>query len=117
MNVPSLKVTIPMSAATLPRDLVPMEGPAGDPAIDFVLEGGSLTVRAKINGKNFRKMLKQVDEVGPENMAIALQGVLKPPMEAGGPFVLDSAGFQAVVKAPKAVEAAGQGGGTPERVA
>ena len=108
IQVPSLKVTVPLAAAALPADLVPMEGPAGEPVLDLVLEGGSLTVRAKLNGKNYRKLLKQVAEHGPENMAVALQGVLRPPMSAGGPFVLEGAGFQAVVKAPRPAEPASE---------
>jgi hypothetical protein len=60
------KVTIRLhglkvAADALPRDLVPMDGPAGEPTID-VLDGGSLTARAKFNGKNYRKMLKQIAE-------------------------------------------------------
>ena len=104
IKVPSLKVTVPLAAATLPADLVPMDGPAGDPVLDLVLEGGSLTVRAKINGKNYRKMLKQVAEHGADNMAVALQGVLRPPPAPGDPFVLEGAGFQAVVKTPRPAE-------------
>ena len=46
-----------------------------------------LMVRAKLNGKNYRKLLKQVAEHGAENIALALQGVLKPPASPGGPFV------------------------------
>ena len=104
IRVPSLKVTVPLAAADLPRDLVPMDGPAGEPALDLVLEGGSLTVRAKINGKNYRKLLKQVEEHGAENLAVALQGVLRPPSSPGGPFELEGAGFQAVVKTPRPPE-------------
>jgi hypothetical protein len=99
--VPSLKVTVPLVADALPRDLVPKDGPAGEPTLDLVLEGGSMTVRAKINGKNYRKLLKQVAEHGAENMAVALQGVLRPPASPGEPFLLEGAGFQAVVKAPR----------------
>jgi hypothetical protein len=106
IRVPSLKVTVPLAAAALPRDLVPMDGPAGEPALDLVLEGGSLTVRARINGKNYRKLLKQVAEHGADNLAVALQGVLRPPVAPGGPFVLEGAGFQAVVKAPRPAEPA-----------
>ena len=40
-----------------------------------MLDGGSLTARAKINGKNYRKMLKQIAEQGAANVAIVLQGV------------------------------------------
>ena len=101
IRVPALKVTIPLSAAALPRDLVPPDGPPGEPILDLVLEGGSLTVRAKLNGRNYRKMLKQVEDHGADNMAIALQGVLRPPASPGDPFVLEGAGFQAVVKAPR----------------
>jgi hypothetical protein len=63
-------------------------------------------VRAKLNGKNFRKLIKQVDEHGADNVAVALQGVLRPPAQPGGPFVLEGAGFQAVVKAPRPAEPA-----------
>jgi hypothetical protein len=108
IKVPSLKVTVPLAAAALPRDLVPMDGPAGEPVLDLILEEGSLTVRAKINGKNYRKLLKQVDEHGPDNMAVALQGVLRSPVSPGGPFMLEGAGFQAVVKAPRPAESGGE---------
>jgi hypothetical protein len=108
IKVPSLKITVPLAAAALPADLVPMDGPAGDPVLDLVLEGGSLTVRAKINGKNYRKMLKQIAEHGPDNMAVALQGVLRPPPAPGEPFVLEGAGFQAVVKTPRPAESGGE---------
>src|SRR3982750_1103652 len=100
---PRLKGPLPLAAAALPP-LVPMDGPAGEPVLDLVLEGGSLTVRAKINGKNYRKLLKQIEEHGAENVAVALQGVLRPPASAGGPFVLEGAGFQAVVKTPRPAE-------------
>ena len=91
--MPGWKVAVPLAADALPRDLVPMEGLAGEPTIDLVLDGGSLTARAKINGKNYRKMLKQVAEHGADNMAVALQGVLRPPPAPGDPFVLEGAGF------------------------
>jgi hypothetical protein len=107
IRVPGLKVTVPLAAAALPTDLVPMDGPAGEPVLDLVLEGGSLAVRARINGKNYRKLLKQVQEHGAENLAVALQGVLRPPPAPGDPFVLEGAGFQAVVKPPRPAESGG----------
>ena len=67
---------MPLAADVLPRDLVPMEGPAGEPVIELVLEGG-LTAHAKINGKNYRRMLKQIVDQGAENVAVVLQGVLR----------------------------------------
>jgi hypothetical protein len=104
IQVSALKVTVPLAADALPRDLVPSDGPAGEPTLDLVLEGGSLTVRAKLNGKNYRKLLKQVAEHGADNLAVALQGVLRPPSSPGDPFILEGAGFQAVVKAPRVPE-------------
>ena len=106
IQVPGWKVAVPLAAEALPRDLVPMDGPAGEPVLDLVLEGGSLAVRAKINGKNYRKMLNQIAEHGADNMAVALQGVLRPPPAPGDPFVLEGAGFQVNVKTPRAAESA-----------
>ncbi len=110
IRVPALKVTVPLAADALPRDLVPPEGPAGEPVLDLVLEGGggALTVRAKLNGKNYRKLLKQVAEHGAANVAIVLQGVLRPPPAPGGPFVLEGAGFQVNVKTPRPADSAGE---------
>ena len=108
IRVASLKVTVPLAADALPRDLVPMDGPAGEPTLDPVLEGTPLTARAKLNGKNYRKLLKQVDEQGAANVSVVLQGTLRPPAAPGGPFVFDTAGFQANVKAPRPAEPAGE---------
>ena len=101
IRVPGLKVAVPLAADALPRDLVPMEGPAGEPQIELVLEGGSLTVLAKLNGKNLRRNLKAIAEHGAGNVAVVLQGVLRPPAAEGGPFVLEGAGFQVNVKTPR----------------
>jgi hypothetical protein len=101
IHVPGLKVAVPLAADALPRDLVPMDGPAGEPVIELVLEGGSLAARARVNGKNYRRMLKQIDEQGAANVAVVLQGTLHPPAAPGEPFVLDSAGFQVNVKTPR----------------
>jgi hypothetical protein len=100
--VTGLKVAVPLAADQLPRDLVPMDGPAGEPVIDLVLPDGVLTVRAKVNGKNYRKMIKQIADLGAGNVVVVLQGKLIPPPVAGEPFVLDGAGFQVTVKTPKA---------------
>jgi hypothetical protein len=111
IRVPGLKVTVPLAADALPRDLVPADGPPGEPTLDLVLEGGALTVRARINGRNYRRMLKQIDEAGPGNVVVVFQGVLRPPAAAGEPFVLEGAGFQVNVKAPRP---AGPGGEPPQ---
>ena len=104
IHVPGLKVTLPLAADTLPRDLVPMEGPAGEPTLELVLDGTSLTARARLNGKNYRKMLKQIVEHGADNVVVVLQGVLRPPAAPGGPFVLEGAGFQVNIKTPRPAE-------------
>jgi hypothetical protein len=102
--VTGFKVAVPLSANALPRDLVPMDGPAGEPVLELVLGDGSLTAEAKINGKNYRRMLKTIAEQGAGNVAVVLQGVLRPPAVPGGPFVLAEAGFQVNVKTPRPSE-------------
>jgi hypothetical protein len=101
IRVAGLKVAVPLGPDALPRDLVPMDGPAGEPVLELVLEGGSLTALAKLNGKNYRKMLKTIAEQGAGNVVVVLQGVLRPPAAPGGPFVLEGAGFQVNLKAPR----------------
>ena len=108
IRVPGLKIAVPLAADALPRDLVPMEGPAGEPTIELVLEGGALTAEAKINGKNYRKLLKQIAEHGAGNVVVILQGALRPPAAPGRPFVLESAGFQVNVKTPRPAESGGE---------
>ncbi len=101
IQVSGLKVAVPLPADALPRDLVPMEGPAGEPAIELVLEGSPLTALAQLNGKNYRKMLKTIAEQGTGNVAVVLQGVLRSPAAQGGAFVLEGAGFQVNIKTPR----------------
>jgi hypothetical protein len=74
IHVPGLKVTVPLAADALPREIVPMEGPAGEPTLELVLDGGSLTARARLNGKNYRKVLKQIAKHGAGNVVVVLQG-------------------------------------------
>jgi hypothetical protein len=108
IHVPGLKVTVPLAADALPRDFVPREGPPGEPTLELVLDGTPLTARARLNGKNYRKLLKQVAEHGADNVVVVLQGVLRPPTAPGGPFVLEGAGFQVNVKTPRPAEPAGE---------
>ncbi len=107
IRVPSLKIAVPLAADALPPNLVPMDGPAGEPILELVLEGSTLKAQAKLNGKNYRKMVKQIAEQGPANVAVVLQGVLRPPAAPGGPFVLEGAGFQVNVKTPRSQEPSG----------
>src|SRR3954466_14062430 len=100
IRVNGLKVAVPLRAAGGPRAPAPREGPAGEPVIELALEGSGLVVRAKFNGKNFRKMLKTIDEHGADNVAVVLQGLLRPAGDGG--YMLEGAGFQVNVKTPKA---------------
>jgi hypothetical protein len=104
IHVPAIKITVPLSASALPRDLVSAEGPAGEPVIDVVLEGAGLALRAKINGKNYRKLLKMIADNGADNVSVALQGVVREPIAKGGPFLLEGAGFQSAIKTPKPID-------------
>ena len=104
LQVPGLKVAVPLPAHTLPMDLVPPEGPAGAPVLELILEGSTLTALATINGKNYRKLIKAITENGPANVAVVLQGTLRPPATQGGPFVLEGAGFQVNLKTPRPAE-------------
>jgi hypothetical protein len=106
IHVPGLKTSVVLAADALPRNLVPMEGPAGEPVLELVLNGSSLTVQAKLNGKNYRRMLKQIDEHGAGNVVVVLQGIMRPPASPGGPFVLEGAGFQVTIKTPRPDESA-----------
>jgi hypothetical protein len=102
IRVKGLKINTLLSPEALPADLVPPEpAPAGDPILELELEGGSLIVAARLNGKSYRRALKAIAEQGAANLLVTLQGNLKPPAVAGGPFLLDAAGLAVVVKAPK----------------
>jgi hypothetical protein len=52
-------------------------------------------------------MFKQIAELGAANVAVVLQGVLRPPPPPGDPFVLEGAGFQVIVKTPRAADSGG----------
>jgi hypothetical protein len=101
IKVPGLKVAVPLKADALPQDLVPPDGPAGEPVIELHLDGSPLAIAARINGKNYRKMLRTVAEHGQDQVAIVLQGNLRPGSKPGT-LTLESAGFQVNVKAPAA---------------
>jgi hypothetical protein len=106
--VRGLKVQTLLPPAALPADLVPPEGqPAGNPVIELQLEGGSLAVRAVLNGKSVRRALKTIAEHGPDDVNVVLQGTLKGPAQPGGPLVLADAGMTATPRAKPAAPAAG----------
>jgi hypothetical protein len=102
IQVPGIKVAVPLKPDAIPWNLVPMEGPAGEPILELVLDGSALTVVARLNGKNYRKMLKSIVEHGKDNVVVVLQGVMR---DQGGQLYLEGAGFQVNVKSPAPVPA------------
>jgi hypothetical protein len=92
-----IKLSVPLKPEGLPA--VPLDGPIGDLTLRLALEGSSLAIPARINGKSYRRMMKTVAEKGAANVTVILQGDLVAPPE-GGPVRLDSAGFQVIVKTP-----------------
>jgi hypothetical protein len=102
LSVRTLKINTLLSPEALPADLVPPEPqPAGEPVLDLALEGSPLVVRARLNGKSYRRALKTIAEQGASNVMVVLQGSLKPPSAPGGPYSLEQAGLAVTVKAPK----------------
>src|SRR5512135_3803061 len=97
IQVPGIKVAVPLKSDAIPWNLVPMEGPAGEPILELVLDGSALTVVARLNGKNYRKMLKTIAEHGKDNVVVVLQGVMR---DQGGKLYLEGAGFQVNIKSP-----------------
>ena len=100
INLKGLKVATPIPADQVPTDLVPADGPAGNPAVTLELEGFGPVCTATLNGKSYRRMLKTLAEKGPEGVTILLQGTLKP--GPGGLPVLEGAGISAVPRTPAA---------------
>ena len=94
--VRKIKISVPLKPEGLPA--VPLEGPIGDLMLRLALEGSSLAIPARLNGKSYRRMLKTVAEKGTENVNVILQGDLV--AVPGGGTVLESAGFQVIVKTP-----------------
>src|SRR5436309_3197669 len=97
--VRKIKISVPLKPDGLPG--VPLDGPIGDLTLRLALEGASLAIPARINGKSYRRMLRTVAEKGAGNVAVILQGDLVAP-PGGGPVTLDAAGFQVIVKASPA---------------
>ncbi|MBV8463274.1 MAG: hypothetical protein JO368_08275 [Acidimicrobiales bacterium] len=100
IRLKGLKVATPVAAESIPRDLVPPDGPAGNPALTLEFEGFGPVCTAVLNGKSYRRMLKALAEKGPEGITILLQGTLKP--GPGGLPILEGAGISAVPRAPAA---------------
>ena len=97
-----VKVNTLLPPAALTADLVPPEPqPAGNPAVELEIEGTPLVLRAVLNGKSVRRALKAIAELGPDNVNVLLQGNLRAPSAAGGPYELDAAGLNVTPRTPK----------------
>jgi hypothetical protein len=70
IRLKGLKVLQPIPAELVPVDLVPADGPAGNPSITLELEGVGPVCTAVLNGKSYRRMLKALAERGPEGVTI-----------------------------------------------
>lgn len=99
IQVKKIKLTAVVKPEEIPRDVIPMEGPAGELTLHLGLEGSPIGLMAKLNGKNYRKMLKTID-ANNGNVSIVLQGNMEPVLR-GGKIFLESAGFQVMPKSPK----------------
>src|SRR5512135_3776821 len=95
IRIPGIKVAVPLKPDAIARNLVPLEGPAGEPVLELVLDGSTLTLVARLNGKNYRKMLKNIADHGADNVAVVLQGVMR---DQGGKFYLEGAGLAVVMQ-------------------
>jgi hypothetical protein len=50
IKIPGLKVVVPLKAVDLPPDLVPLEGPPGEPTLELHLEGSPIIITARSPG-------------------------------------------------------------------
>ena len=62
IRLKGLKVATPIAADAVPLDLVPPDGPAGNPSITLELEGVGPVCTAVLNGKSYRRMLRALAE-------------------------------------------------------
>ncbi len=87
--VKAIKVTVVLD----PQALQP--APAGADVVLEVAAKGGIRARARVNPKSYRKALDAIQEHGPDNIAIILQGRMVRPGE-----IVD-AGIAAQPKPPK----------------
>lgn len=101
----ALKVTIPLRASQIPKDLVPPEpAPAGNPVLLVQLQGCTTPIPAALSGRNARRTLKSL--VGqPEDTNLALGGTLVPGVKSGT-WQITNASLQVFAKQQPAAEPA-----------
>jgi hypothetical protein len=95
--VSTLKITIPLRAHQVPKDLVPPEpAPTGNPILLIELQGCSTPIPAQLSGKNARKTLKALAGQ-PEDTPLVLNGNLAPGLKSGT-WQITGASFQVFSK-------------------
>ena len=110
VNVRALSVSAPVETSALPRVLV--QGPAGDVFWLVELEGGGPILPGRFNGKNYRRLLREVD-AAQGALCVALQASLRCDPESGRLGLMD-AGFRTAPSAMgSAVAAAPNGASSP----
>lgn len=92
----AVKVDLRIRPESIPLDLAL-------PEVEVVLGDcpGAVVLRARLNAKSARRALATLRESGAENCGVSLAGTLKRPAAPGGPLIIDSAGIQVFVKAPR----------------
>jgi hypothetical protein len=83
IHVPALKVTVPLAADVLPRDLVPMEGPAGEPTLELVLDGAAQRQELSQDAQADRRARRRQRRGGPAR-SLAAAGGSEWAVRAGG---------------------------------
>jgi hypothetical protein len=99
ITVSYLKVTLVCRPGMLPLDLVPMEDKGDDPILHIEIERGIQAV-ARLGQKNYRKMVRTIQEHGAENVTVLLNGELHGPALPGAFHIIASASLQTTVKNP-----------------
>jgi hypothetical protein len=115
--VKGLKVTTLVPPSVLSGLVPPEPQPAGNPTLDLEVEGGGLAVRAVLNGKSVRKILRLIAEHGADSVNVVLQGTMKPQNGREGRYLLEAAGLSATIKTPKPEAPAATDGPSPPRAA
>jgi hypothetical protein len=100
VDVPSIKVTVPIEGSKLPREILPPEGTPGSAKalVSFRVKAGEIELSASLKAKSYRDVLNKVD-AAPHGAFAILQGKL------GAGFVLQEAGFTVQAIIPKEVKA------------
>lgn len=107
----SFKLAWVVPPERIPRDVLPPEGEPGEVEWQLQLEGGGAVILARFNARNYRHMVKAVDEQ-KGHVHLVLQGHLSSGPEG---LYLEKAGFRVEAKfdRPSGGRPSGQGRPAP----